>query len=179
MRRWLRSNRFGLVAVAVLLPATVAITFATQFSSYFSGRPSVPLAVASGATAEFARADWTLVDSRRIAGTSDEGAEIGLPTGSDLVVVTVRVSPGDGEAPGCLMQLDELAGSSVIRSWGESTTDPIDYTPAEDTRSYCDSDAVAPYTLEAAFVMASDAGDDLAFAVSVDRELPRYLSFRL
>jgi len=180
---WLRRNWIALVAVAVLAPATVGITFATQWTEYFGGRASAPTSVGAGDTAEFARADWSLTSSRRISGTSAEGLEIGLPAGSDLVVVTVRVSPeppADGdETPGCLVRLEEFDGTSVTRSWGDATLDPISYTAAEGTHSYCASDAVGPYTLESVFVVASDAGDELALSVTVATELPRYLSFRL
>ena len=181
MRPWLRRNRIGLVAVAVLLPATIAITFATQWTSYFGGRPSAPTTVAADATAEFASASWSLSDVRRISAASTEGEEIGLPKGSDLVAVTVRVSPDSGskEGPGCMVLLEEFEGATVTRSWRESATDPIDYPSTAGTQSYCDPDQVEPYTLESFFVVASDAGDDLGLAVTVTGELPRYLSFRL
>jgi hypothetical protein len=181
MKRWLRSNRIGLLAVVVLLPATVGITFATQWAAYFGERPTDPVVVGAGETVEFAEARWTLDGSRRISASSNEGRELGLPSGSDLVVVSVRVSPdvGQAETPGCLVTLDELDGSSVARSWGESATDPIDYTATDGTLSYCATDASAPYTLESVFVVASGAGDDLALSLTVASELPRYLSLRL
>ena len=181
MRRWLRRNWIGLVAVAVLLPATVGITFATQWSSYFGGRASDPVTVPSDTAENFAHAAWTLTDVRRVSAASSEGAEIGLPEGSDLVIVTARVSPdGSGaEAPGCILLLEELDGTTVTRSWGASATDPIDYAATEGTLSTCDSDALEPYTLESAFVVADDASDDLGLAVTVSSELPRYLRFRL
>jgi hypothetical protein len=181
MTPWLRRNWIGLVAVAVLAPATVGITFATEWNAYFGERPSSPVSAAANETVDFAHARWTLDGSRRISGSSAEAEELGLPAGSDLVVVSVRVSPeaGRGETPGCLVTLDERNGSSVTRSWGKSVTDPINYAPTEGTESYCSSEAVGPYTLESVFVVASDAGDDLALSVTVASELPRYLSFRL
>ena len=181
MRRWFRRNRVGLLAVAVLLPATVGITFATQWTAYFGERASAPVSVVEGDTVDFGRAEWSLEGSRRISASSAEGREFGLPPGSDLVVVSVRVSPelGDAETPGCIVTLDEHDGATVTRTWGESATDPIDYTATEDTRSLCATDAVGPYTLESVFVVAGDAGDDLALALTVPGELPRYLSFRL
>ena len=180
MRGWLRRNWIGLVAVAVLLPATVGITFATQWAAYFGGRPSAPISVLADDTADFAQTRWNVEGTKRISSASAEGEQIGLPSGSDLVVVTARVSPDSGAAaPGCILQLEEFDGGSVSRSWDESTTDPIDYEPSEGTQSYCATDAVAPYVLESIFVIASDAGDDLALAITVPSELPRYLSFRL
>jgi hypothetical protein len=181
MKRWLRRNWIGLIAVAVLLPATVGITFATQWNAYFGERPSAPVTVVSGETADFGNAQWALDGSRRISASSAEGRDLGLPAGSDLVVVSVRVSPDidRAETPGCLVTLDELNGSSITRSWGESATDPIEYTPTEGKESYCSTEAVGDYTLESVFVVASDAGDDLALSLTVPSELPRYLSLRL
>ncbi|WP_411699514.1 hypothetical protein [Conyzicola sp.] len=180
MKPWLRRNWIGLVAVAVLLPATVGITFATEWTQYFGGRASAPVTVDAGDTAEFAQARWSVDSTQRISASSAEGEKIGLPAGSDLVVVTVRVSPaGDAEPPGCQVQLEEFDGGSVSRSWDDAATDPIDYDPSEGTASICPTDAVAPYVLESTFVVASDASDDLALAVTVPSELPRYLSFRL
>jgi len=91
-----------------------------------------------------------------------------------------RVADGSGAgAPGCILLLEELDGTTVTRSWGASATDPIDYAATEGTLSTCDSDALEPYTLESAFVVADDASDDLGLAVTVSSELPRYLRFRL
>jgi hypothetical protein len=180
MRPWLRQNWIGLVAVAVLLPATVGVTFSTQWNAYFSGRPSQPTTVASGETVEFANAQWRVTGTRRISAATAEGAHMDLPAGSDLVVVTVRVSPDAGtEAPGCLVNLEEFDGSAVSRAWNDASTDPIDFRATEGTESYCPPDATGAYLLESVFVVASDARDDLGLAVTVAGELPRYLSLRL
>ena len=180
MKRWLRRNWIGLIAVAVLLPVTVGVTFSTQWTAYFGGRPSAPISIAAGDSTDFAQTEWTVEGTKRISAASAEGEEIGLPAGSDLVVVTVRVSPdGDAVPPGCLVSLEEFDGDSVSRTWSNSSTDPIDYDPTEGTQSYCPSDAVGPYVLESIFVVASDASDDLAMALSVASEIPRYLSLRL
>ena len=178
MKPWLRRNWIGLIAVGVLVPATVGITFANEWTEYFGGRPSAPTSVAAGDTVDFADSGFVLRDSRRIPAASAEGEKIGLPAGSDLVVVTVSVTP-DGEAPGCIVRLEEFDGAAVTRSWGDSSFDPIDFTATEGTKSYCATDEAGPYLLESVFVVASDAGDDLAVALTVASELPRYLSLRL
>lgn len=180
MKPWLRRNWIGLIAVAVLLPATVGITFATQWTSYFGGRSSAPVPVAEGDAVGFSTAEWLLEGSERIAAESAEGVEIGLPPETVLVVVTVRVTPdGTPESPGCLVRLEELDGGTAARGWNDSTYDPIDYSPTEGTQTYCPTDTREPYVLESTFVVPSDVSDNLALSVTVPSELPRYLRFLL
>ena len=183
MKAWLRHNRIGLVAVAVLLPATVGITFANEWNAYFGERPSAPVEVAAGDTADFAKTGWAVEGTERIPASSPEGEEIGLPAGSELVVVTVRVTPGeldgDGESPGCLVRLEELDGDAGGRSWGDAMSEPISFSPTDGVETICTASRVDPYLFESTFVVPSDAGDDLALSVTVVSELPQYLRLRL
>ena len=180
MKRWLRHNWIGLIAVAVLLPATVGITFATQWTSYFSGRDSAPVSVAKNTDFGFSTAEWRFESGERITADSPEGQRIGLPPETALVVVTVRITPdGSPESPGCLVRLEELDRGADSRSWAESTYDPIDYSPTDGTQTYCPTDTTEPYVLESTFVVPADAVDGLGLSIVVPGELPRYLSFRL
>lgn len=183
MKPWLRSNWIGLVAVAVLLPATVGITFANEWNAYFGERPSAPVDVASGDTAVFAGSGWAVQGSERIPASSPEGEEIGLPAGSALVVVTLRVDPGEqggeGESPRCIVRLEELDGGSARRSWGDAASEPISFAGTEGTEPICTASNVDPYLVETAFVVPSGVGDDLALSVAVAGELPEFLRLRL
>ena len=183
MKPWLRNNWIGLVAVAVLLPATVGITFANEWNAYFGERPSAPVDIASGDTAAFAGSDWAVEGSERIPASSTEGEEIGLPAGSELVVVTMRVDPGEldgeGESPRCIVRLEELDGGTAQRSWGDAASEPISFSSTEGTESICTASNVDPYLVESTFVVPSDVGDDLALSVTVVSELPEFLRLRL
>lgn len=183
MRAWLRSNWIGLVAVVVLLPATVGITFANEWTGYFSERPSAPVDVAAGDPGGFAEAGWIVEATDRIPASSPEGEDIGLPAGSELVVVSTRVSPGQlddkGESPRCLVRLEELDGDTVTRSWDDSLFERISYTRTDGAFGMCTASNVDPYLLESIFVVPADAGDELALSVTVISELPRYLRLRL
>ncbi|PRY68573.1 hypothetical protein B0I08_104276 [Glaciihabitans tibetensis] len=183
MKRWLRRNFLGLIAIVLLVPATVAITFANELGSYDRSRATEAISVAAADPADYAGTGWQLTDVRRIPWGSDEGADAGIPRGTDLVLVTVEVTPdrldADGLPPLCIVRLDEMDGTSVQRSWANASSDLSDYRASEGVESYCTRETVDPYLLESIFLVPSDASDELAMGVQVEQELPRYLSLRL
>jgi len=180
---WIRRNAVALVAVVVLAPATIAITFASEWGSYFQSRASQPITVAADESATFAGTQWRINNTRRIPASSAEGLEAGLPSGSDLVVVTVEVRPGDltddGQSPFCVVRLDELDGTRVARTWNDAIFSAIQYRGGSDVESSCVSDLVDPYRFEAIFVVPDDTDGDLALQLEVTAELPQYLHLRL
>ncbi|RFA09059.1 hypothetical protein B7R54_07340 [Subtercola boreus] len=180
---WLRRNAIALVAVVVLVPATLGVTFSNEWVRYYSSRPSQPVVVDSGAEADFAGTGWRVDSTRRIASTSPEGEAARLPAGSDLVVVTVDVTPREldenGASPYCELRLEEQGGGELARNWGDAAFDPIDYEGAEGVESGCTTDLTSPYQLEALFVIPSTVDSALAMHLEVGDQLPRYLSLRL
>jgi hypothetical protein len=183
MKRWLRGNLVGLIAIVLLVPATVAITFANEMGAYNQSRPTEALSLGPGDYAEFGDARWELENVRRISWSSTEGVDADLPNATELVVVTIEVTPLDLDEEGlstyCMVQLDEMDGESVARSWNDATFDGLDYRTSEGSESSCVRELTEPYLLESIFVVPSDAGDELAMQVQVESELPRYLSLRL
>lgn len=185
MKHWLTRNAVALVAVAVLTPATIAVTFSTEWSSFLTTRATQPVDVAEGATAELDGAEWRVARTERISSASREGVEAGLPAGSDLVLVTVEVDPGDltaeNESSFCTVRLGEYAGSrdSAIRSWGDARYAAIDYRTPEGVESGCSPDIIEPYTFTSTFVIADDASENLGVLLEVSDQLPRYLLLRL
>jgi len=182
---WLRRNWPALAAVAVLLPATLAITAANQWSTYLAGSPSSPLDVAAGASVEYGRSGWRIEGTERVSATSAAGQERELPAGTDLVTITVRVDPiellEDGTAELCSARLEENGGAGPPRSWGNANSNPVPLAgPGPELRS-CSSDERSPYTFEAEFVVPADAGDGatLSLGISVPAEFPDYLRFAL
>jgi hypothetical protein len=185
MTRWLKRNAAALVAVAVLTPATIAVTFSTEWSSFLTSRATQPVEVAEGLTAEFDGAEWRVAGTERISSDSRQGVDAGLPAGSDLVTVTVEVDPGNLTAPDessfCTVRLGEYEESknTAIRSWGDATFAAIDYRIPEGDKSGCSPDIIEPYTFTSIFVIANDAGDNLGVLLEVPDRLPRYLLLRL
>jgi hypothetical protein len=171
MSGWLRRNWIALATLVVLIPATIGLTFSAQWLGYFATWPSQPTVVAVSQTESYGGADWTVIGSDRVSADSDAGRDAGLPKGTDLVRVQVRVDP-NGVANYCTLALDELRDDSILRSWNAN----LYYSTAE--KSGCDSEYTVTYSFEAAFLVPSDAGTDdmqLAVNLSVVDELPHYL----
>lgn len=180
---WLRRNAIALGAVVVLVPATLGVTFSNEWVNYYSTRPSQPVSVDSGAAADFGGTGWRVEGSRRVGSASPEGAEIGLPGGSNLVVVTIDVTPREldekGASPFCQVRLEEQTGGERARSWGDATFDPIDFDIPDGVESGCTTDLTTPYTFDALFIIPSTVDSALAVHLELADELPRYLSLRL
>jgi hypothetical protein len=186
MKHWLAKNWVGLVGVAVLLPVTLGITFAQQWTAYLANWPTAPVEVDEGVTADYAGTGWSLDSTIRISASSVEGREIGLPNGSDLVVARVLVEPDvlddDGKSPYCQVRLQELRGQSIAREWNDASFDPIDFDATAGTERYCVTEQTEPYMLESIFIVPEDAGSDgthLGMSLNVVEELPDYLRITL
>ena len=185
MKRWLKRNAIALVAVALLTPVTIAVTFSTEWSSFLTTRATQPIEVTEGRVADFDGAEWRVARTERIPADSRRGVEAGLPAGSDLVLVTVEVNPGNLSAEDkssfCTVRLGEYEGSSdtAVRSWGDAITAAIDYRIPEGVKNGCTTDIIEPYTFISTFVIADDAGDNLGVLLEVPDQLPRYLLLRL
>jgi len=185
VKRWLKRNAVALVAVAVLTPATIAVTFSTEWSSYLTTRATQPIEVAEGRTAEFDGTEWRVTRTERVSSDSRAGVDAGLPAGSDLVMVTVEVNPGnvttEDESSFCTVRLGEYEGSgdTATRSWGDATFAAIDYRNPAGVESGCSPDIIEPYVFTSTFVIAHDANDNLGVQLEIPDRLPQYLLLRL
>jgi hypothetical protein len=178
MSGWLRRNAIALGAVVVLVPASLFVTFSSDWLSYWQQRASSPVAVERGADVGFGGAEWRVTEVRRIRST-ELPADAGAPPGTDAVVVSVAVSPGEATAPGCLLTLEETREGAAPRSWSADTGADIDLGLGLDVPLSCDPEQTGDYTLQAVFVVPADTGDALRLNVEVVDELPRYLSVTL
>ncbi|MCS5713594.1 hypothetical protein NVV95_03380 [Herbiconiux sp. CPCC 205716] len=178
MGGWLKRNAIALVAVVVLVPASLFVTFSSDWLSYWSQRASSPVTVERGADVGFGGAEWRVTEVQRIRST-ELPADAGAPPGTDVVVVSVAVSPEGATAPSCLMDLEETRSGAPSRTWSPDTGTGVDLGFDLDVPLYCDSEQTGDYTLEAVFVVPADAGDQLRLNVEVVDELPRYLSLTL
>ncbi|QYF75053.1 hypothetical protein [Cryobacterium sp. PAMC25264] len=182
---WLRHNWLALAAVAVLLPVTVAITSANEWSTSLSASPSRPEEVSAGDTAQYGPSSWQVEKTTRVSATSAVGQERDLPAGTELLVVTVRVDPSrsveDGASGGCVARLEEHGGPGPARSWGNASANPITLAGRGPEFASCSSEQSGPYSFDAEFVVPADAGDGaiLSVGIAVSDELPDYLRMAL
>ena len=181
---WLRRNSRALVAIVVLLPATLGIMFANQWIGYFEQWPSRPVDAAAGEALEYGNARWSIVATDRVPGTSPAGRERDLPDGTDLVVVTVRVDPTgfgpDGVPDLCTARLEESGGGTVTRSWSNGSRGAL-LGGAGPLLTSCSSEVSTRYSFEAEFVVPAGAGESSSFTINiaVPGFLPEYGRFAL
>lgn len=169
---WWRSNAVALVALAVVLPTTAAVTTVNEWWDYYSGRPAQAVEVGPGAETSFADATWL---DARLTRRSD-GTDLDIPPGTKLLVATIDVEIDPGDPPlGCTLTLREATGAQ--RQWGSAALDPFGWRTSEGMAGICSSEATEPYTVEVPFVLPDDARGPYTIDMSVGEELPRFLRF--
>lgn len=182
---WFGRNRLALLAVLVLLPATLGIMFVNQWVRYFEQWPTRPVDVAVGETVEYGNARWRIEATDRVSGDSAAGRERDLPAGTDLVVVTVGVDPTgtgpDGVPELCTARLEESGGVRATRSWTNAAGGAISLDGDGPLLTSCSSELSTPYTFDAEFVVPADAGwsASLTVGITVVDALPDYARFSL
>jgi hypothetical protein len=171
----LKSNRWYLAAIAVLLPAAFVVSLTVDWFEHVGAQTGDPVAVPFGDTVEYAEARWSVSDTHTAPSTGAEGRDLALPTGTELLSVTLDVEPGT-VPPSCRVAVVDRAGS---REWDEAFGLDSSYRIAESAESYCDSSLTDPYSVEFVFVVPLGASDGASMRLEVGEELPRFLVFDL
>ena len=180
VRRWLRRNRVGLVATALLLPAALLASLSVSWFDY-QGRQGVDaVEVDRGETGEYLGASFRLLALESYAAGTPEGERYGVAEGTELVVARLEVRPGpapaEGEPTRCTVDAVEPrpGGDRVwIAKWDSET----DYPEDRDAEMSCALDG-EPYVLEQFFLVAPGAGSKVLVQISAFGELPRVLRLR-
>jgi hypothetical protein len=150
---WWRRNAVALAAVAVLLPATVAVVAVQEGSG--AGGASHEIVVPLGESIEYSEATVGPADAEFV---DDPLA----PRGTRVVRVTVEVVPDPAEPIACKKPLlREVSG--LQREWEESS---YELGRGYEELTFCSSDEIAPYSLVLDYVVPDDA--DGPFTVDVD-----------
>lgn len=154
MTGWWRRNAVALVALGVLLPATVA-AIAVQEWGEITGATQ-PVLVDAGESLEYVGA---VVGPARAEFVEDDAA----PSGAKILSVTVEVDPDPAAPIACVTpRLRELGG--LGRQWSERSYE-LGRSLDEDLTT-CASDAASPYRMVLDYVVPDDA--DGPFTVEVD-----------
>lgn len=182
-RGWWRRNAVALIAVLVLATTTVTITSARQWTAHFGQEPTQPMTAAPGTNVALSGATYRLADVqtlRRGDYEAAEGEELPIDAAGLLVTIEVaRDGQGDGFLPGCMLTLRETGGSHGERTWDGGLQSQVTLPATRGTTSYCDSEAMAGYTLEVPFVVPDDVDGDLSVMIQLPDQLPQYVQFPL
>ena len=167
-RGWLRSNRWFLIALAVLIPAAVVVSMIPRFLPYLGDQPR-PEHVDLGDVVRYAGADIELTQLDVF-----DGARFDAPAGTDVVVASFSIDVVDpGEFTNCEVALvsDE---SGVERTWN-SELFVGDYREPDNFETYCDLNTVAQYDLQMVFAVPHGEVVDPEVQITSWESLPRVL----
>jgi len=170
---WARSNRWYLIALAILVPAAILVALHAGYWEYLEGRDGRPVAVTRDEPVAYSGATWTLTEWSAVDARSAEGTEAGLLPGTSLLAATLDVEPGDAGL-GCTVELTDAAGERI---WQDAPYDLADYERDDDTIDYCDSSAEEPYRLQVHFVVPDDAVEGARLRLWSSDALPALLLF--
>lgn len=173
-RAWAWRRRWALIALVVIVPASIVVTLSVDWFDYVRLTSSDGARVAPGDTGTYAGVDYTLVDVETIQADSAQGEELGALPGTAVVVARVHVdsTDADPDARSCRLLLI-AAGPGGDRVWDTGQSDV--YIPSsDDTVGYCTfpdpddplEEDPAVFDYEAVFVVPSDAADAAVLRVS-------------
>jgi hypothetical protein len=175
-RSWWRRNSAALIALAVLVPATVTAIGWREWSATYevSSQYVRPVVVAEGEdTIEFAGATWGPVTSGTF--TADDGLPV--PEGAEVIAVKIPVRNNDpDDLIGCPSPV--LVEQSTGRQWSEmSIALDLDYDP--DAPTLCSTDSAAPYEMLVPFIVPEDAVGPFWIDVMPYGEGPGFVRFSI
>ena len=160
---WMRENRWWLVALAVLVPASIVAALWPQWFDY-QLRINPPVQRAEqGELVEYAGSQWRLDEWKYVLATSAEGDDLELPSGTQLVAALVTIEPG-ADAPSCTAVLID---DERDRWWRTSIGSTPEFASAPDASNYCDPDMTGPYQAVFTWIVPAEVGRDGVVEVSV------------
>ena len=169
MTRWLRRNRWYLLALLVLIPGALAVSLVPRFFPYLANLPTYQ-SVARGETVRYSGADVELTDLEVLDGTA-----IGAPPGSDVVVATLTIDVVDPpESAYCDLAVVATSGG-VERRWDEQAYLAIDYEIPAGFEEVCRFDEPGSYRAQFTFLVPHGEVADPVVEFTSSAELPRVL----
>ena len=165
---WLRTNRWFLVALIVLIPAAFVVSLITRYFPYLETQPQLE-SVAFGDVVRYAGTDFQLTDLEVL-----DGDAFNAPAGADVVVATLSVDviePPEFSVCDITLFSDE---TGVEREWW-STYSTGDYRVPDYFEESCDLTEVGRYHLQVTFLVPRGEVVDPEVQVKVWDEEPRVL----
>ena len=181
LRRWVRSNAWALLAVAVLGAGAVVYSFAFDWQNYQNLNPTQPVDVARGEVGTLGAGKFELTDVVVLEGDSVEGVRYGVEEGTDVVIADVHITPDpEGEEDDYVVcdlyfHAPSPAGE---REWWASSFNPTTYPEPEDNGYGCNIGSGPAYDLRLYYTLPAHGAKDGFVLVSSPEELPRALRLR-
>ena len=162
---WWRRNAAALAALVVLVPVTVGVIAANEWSDWDLGHPTKATTVDAG--------DSTIYGGATIGPASAEFTDdAGIPPGTRVVHATILITPGD-EPISCLSPILRETGGAQ-RQWDEASFElDRDYDPS--LKTSCDSELPIRYSLTLDYLVPADATGPFALELSTGDALPQYV----
>jgi hypothetical protein len=141
---WLRRNRWFLVALAVLIPASFVVSLIPRFFPYLEAQP-VAIDVPLGEVVRYSGADVQLTDLEVL-----DGDAFNAPAGADIVVATFSIDVIEPpETTVCDLSVVATI-DGVEREWNEAIGQS-DYEVPDYLEEYCDLSEKRRYHLQMLF----------------------------
>jgi len=167
MRAWWQANRWFVVALAVLVPASVVVSMVPRWFPYVERQP-VPEYVARGDTVRYAGADFQLTQL-----TVLDGDEWGAPLGADVVVASFSIDVVEPVSSRCLIEVVSTE-NGFERRWNDQAYSS-DYDVPDRFETLCSLSEARDYDLQLTFLVPADQVEDPIIEITVDAGLPRAL----
>ena len=151
-RAWWRRNAVALAVIALLVTVGLFAVDTLEFGTVRNAEREV----AAGAVTSIA--DW---DFGPVTIEPAEAADVGAPSGTEPVVVTIRVDRGH-RFLGCTAPA--IVEPATGRNWMSVTT--LDWVPPVGAQTTCTSRTGVPYDLVALVLLPGGVGDDLVVELS-------------
>lgn len=171
---WGLRNRWWLLALVVLVPATIVAALWPQWFEYRDRVAPATRPVAVGDPAEYGGATFTLEQWSIVHATSAAGSDADLPPGTQRVSAVVRVEPGEA-SPSCSAELVAAEGD---RRWAGDYGAKPDLPGLTDALAFCDAQQSSPYLVVFSFIVPDDVGGSGELELAVVEAAPLRLRFQ-
>jgi hypothetical protein len=177
LRRWTRTNRWGLIALVPMLALAMAVPVNDFYTQRWKKQPHDQVAASAGGSVSYNHSTMTLVTLFRASGLQDfTGQPIAVPAGVAIWQAKLRFRSATPDAVGnCSMYLATADGSTYdanpneLNELGLSMED-LPYCLAATDEG---GKALNDWTLTLYFLTPASA-KPVGIQVNADRELPRY-----
>lgn len=167
MSAWWRANRWYLLALLVLLPASVVVAMIPRWFPYLERQPAAE-SVERGDTARYSGADFTLTGLEVL-----DGDDWGVPE-ADVVVATLVVDVVEPVETVCELQVVSAEGAGFERFWDEAPYSS-DYDVPDEYETRCSLAEAGSFDVRIPFLVPADEVAEPVVQVTAWGSLPRVL----